>query len=190
MALVIRRLTPGLMDDMGCVLRGSWGASCWCMYPRISSQASTMTGRERRSAMTRLARRRRPPGLMAYEGNEPVGWIAIAPRTEFTRIERSNATPRVDDVGVWVIPCVTVRPTARGRGIAVALIGAAVKFAEKHGAPAVEAYPRAGSARTNDDNAFFGTEPMFRRAGFKVVRKPPAKLARNRVARVAMRVTL
>jgi GNAT superfamily N-acetyltransferase len=175
------------MDDMGCVLRGSWGASCWCMYPRLgSSEASSIGGQARREAMTRLSRRRRAPGLMAYEGGEPVGWIAIAPRTELTRVERSPATPRIDDVDVWVIPCVTVRPTARGRGIAVALIREAVKFAGKHGAPAVEAYPRAGSARTNDDNAFFGTEPMFRRAGFRVI----ARSSGRRLRRVTMRKTL
>ena len=136
--------------------------------------------------MTRLARRRRAPGLMAYEGNEPVGWIAIASRTEYRRIENSNATPRVDDVDVWVIPCITVRPTARGRGIAIALIKAAISFARKQGAPAVEAYPRAGKARTNDDNAFFGTEPMFRRAGFRVI----AKSKGRRLRRVTMRKAL
>jgi GNAT superfamily N-acetyltransferase len=113
-----------------------------------------------------------------------VGWIAIAPRTELTRVELSRATPRVDDMDVWVIPCITVRPGARGRGIALALIRTAVAYAAKWGAPAVEAYPRAGSTRTADDNAFFGTEPLFRRAGFRVVRKP---LASQRVRRITMR---
>lgn len=191
MKLSFRPLRPGLMDCMGEVLRGSWGAGCWCMYPRLgNAEASAIRSKGRRKAMTRLARRRRAPGLLAFDAGEPVGWIAIAPRPEFKRIEASRATPRVDDVDVWVIPCVTVRPTARGRGIAIALIRAAVAFARKHGAPGVEAYPRAGSARTKDDNAFFGTEPMFRRAGLKVIRKRPAKLAGNRVARVAMRVSL
>lgn len=157
---------------MGQVLRGSWGATCWCMYPRLGSrEAQGIGGRGRREAMTALARRKRAPGLMAFDGGEPVGWVAIAPRREFRRIEASRATPRVDDVDVWVIPCITVRPGARGRGIAVALIRAAVAYARKHGAPAVEAYPRAGSARTKDDNAFFGTEPLFRRAGFRVVQR-------------------
>jgi GNAT superfamily N-acetyltransferase len=113
--------------------------------------------------------------------------VAIAPRSELRRVENSRATPRVDDVDVWVIPCVTVRPDARGRGIAQALIRAAVSYAGKHGAPAVEAYPRAGSARTADDNAFFGTEPMFRRAGFRVVRK--AGKPAGRLRRVTMRKT-
>ena len=83
-----------------------------------------------------------------------------------------------------------MRPSARGRGIALALIRAAVAYAKKQGAPAVEAYPRAGSARTADDNAYFGTEPLFRRAGFRVIRKPPRNLPRNRVARVTMRKVL
>jgi len=174
------------MDCMGQVLRGSWGSGCWCMYPRLgNAEAQGMGSQARRRAMASVARRRRAPGLLAFDGDQPVGWIAIAPRTEFRRVEASRATPRVDDVDVWVIPCITVRPSARGRGIAVALIRAAVAYAAKHAAPAVEAYPRAGAARTADDNAFFGTEPLFRRAGFRVIRK--ATGGGSRVRRVTMR---
>jgi GNAT superfamily N-acetyltransferase len=187
--LDVRRLTPRLMDCMGEVLRGSWGAGCWCMFPRLGAAAGRGLGsRGRREAMTRLARRRRAPGLLAFEGNEPVGWIAIAPRKELRRVDASPATPRVDDVHIWVIPCITVRPSARGRGIALTLIREAVAYAKGQGAPAVEAYPRAGSARTKDDNAYFGTEPLFRRAGFRVVRKAPSNAPRNRVRRVTMRI--
>jgi GNAT superfamily N-acetyltransferase len=191
--LTFRPLTPRLMNDLGEVLRGSWGAGCWCMHPRLTaSQARELPGpgtetERRRQAMTKLARRRRAPGLLAFEGDEVVGWVAVAPRTELTRIDKSRATPRVDDEEVWVIPCVTVRKTARGRGIACALIRAAVEYAREQGAPAVEAYPRAGAARTFDDNAWFGTEAMFRRAGFRVIRKPPKDLPRNRVPRATMR---
>jgi len=187
MGLVVRRLTPRLMECMGEVLRGSWGAGCWCMYPRFTGvEMKGVRNQQRREAMTKLACRRRAPGLLAFDGDQAVGWIAIAPRTELKRIENSRATPQVDDEEVWVIPCITVRPSARGRGIALALIRAAVAYAAKQGAPAVEAYPRAGSARTSDDNAYFGTEPLFRRAGFKVVRKA-LKRHGNWVARVTMR---
>ena len=171
------------MDCMGAVLRGSWGSGCWCMFPRLAAAANQLGSRGRRDAMTKLARRRRAPGLLAFDGDEPVGWVAVAPRTELKRVKASRATPRVDDVAVWVIPCITVRPGARGRGVAKALIKAAVAYAKEQGAPAVEAYPRAGSARTKDDNAFFGTEPLFRAAGFKVIAGP----TRARVRRVTMR---
>jgi GNAT superfamily N-acetyltransferase len=95
---------------------------------------------------------------------------------------------RVDEEDVWVIPCITVRKSARGRRIAVALIQAAVAYAAENGAPAVEAYPRAGAERTGDDNAYFGTEPLFRRAGFRVVRNPLKDRPRNWIPRVAMRI--
>jgi GNAT superfamily N-acetyltransferase len=162
------------------------------MYPRqTGADIEAMRGpgfsQRRRDAMAKLAARRCAPGLLAFEDDEPVGWIAIAPRAELRRLDASRATPRVDDVNVWVIPCITVRPSARGRGVALALIRAAVKYAGQQGAPAVEAYPRAGSTRTKDDNAYFGTEPLFRRAGFRVIRKPTRNGPRNRVARVTMR---
>lgn len=192
--LIFRPLTPCLMDAFGTVLRGSWGRGCWCMHPRLTdAQTRALPGsgsasQRRRGAMTKLARRRHAPGLLAFEGDEPVGWIAIAPRSELARIEASRATPPLDDADVWVIPCITVRKAARGRGIAIALIQAAVAYATEQGAPAIEAYPRAGAARTGDDNAYFGTEPLFRRAGFRVVREPLQNRPRNWIARVAMRI--
>jgi GNAT superfamily N-acetyltransferase len=190
----VRPLTSRLMDELGKVFRGSWGTGCWCMYPRLTNARMRelpgpgSANQRRRDAMTKLARRRRAPGLLAFEGDEPVGWIAIAPRTELGRIEASRVTPRVDDEDVWVIPCVTVSKAARGRGIALALIRAAVAYAGEQGAPAVEAYPRAGAIRTGDDNAYFGTEPLFRRAGFRVVRKPLENRPRNWIPRVTMRI--
>ncbi|NNF79773.1 MAG: GNAT family N-acetyltransferase, partial [Rhizobiales bacterium] len=93
----------------------------------------------------------------------------------------------VDEVPVWVIACIAVRKEYRGSGIAVRLIQAAAAYALENGAPAVEAYPRAGEARTGDDNAYFGTEPMFRQAGFEIVRPPLEGLPRNWTPRVTMR---
>jgi GNAT superfamily N-acetyltransferase len=137
--------------------------------------------------MIRLASRRRAPGLLAYRDGEVAGWVAVAPRGELSRVDGSRATPRVDAVAVWVIPCITVRKQARGRGVALALIEAAVAYAARHGAPAVEAYARAGSGRVGDDQAFFGTEPMFRRAGFRRVRGPLPGTPRSWTPRATMR---
>ena len=193
--LKIRPLTPALMDDMGTALKGTWGSSCWCMHPRLTDAqlrelpGTGTTKQRRRDAMEALARRSCAPGLLAFEGDTPVGWVAVAPRGELARVDRSRATPRVDDEDVWVIPCVTVHKTARSRGVGVALIQAAVAYAIEKGAPAVEAYPRAGSERIGDENAYFGTEPLFRRAGFEVVRKPLQNVPRNWIPRVAMRVS-
>ena len=191
--LRIRPLTPQLMDDLKQVLSGGWGSGCWCMFPRLTAaeeRALPGTGggsERRRLAMTRLAGRRRAPGLLAYLDGEVVGWIATAPRGELSRVDKSKATPRVDDVDVWVVPCITVRKKARGRGVARALIEAAVDYAARHGAPAVEAYARAGGGRVRDDFAFFGTEALFRQVGFRVIRKPLPGMPKNWTSRVTMR---
>ena len=194
--LTFHPLAPDLMDDFGAVLRGNLGAGCWCMFPRLTrAETIALPGEgsispRRRAVMTKLAGRDIAPGLLAYEDDEPVGWVAVAPRRELNRVDRSRATPRVDDVDVWVIPCVTVRKDRRGRGIAVALIEAATRYAGERGAPAVEAYPRAGRERTGDDNAYFGTEPMFRRAGFTRIRGPLPNRPSNWIDRVVMRRTI
>lgn len=180
------------MDDMGKVLSGTWGSACWCMHPRLNTRLARELpgpggeGERRKHAMAALAAKRRAPGLMAYLDGEAAGWVAIAPRPELVRIDRSRVTVPVDDVPVWVIPCITVRRRMRGQGVALALIRAAVEYAAKHGAPAVEAYPRAGSERTHDDFAFVGTQELFRRAGFRRIGPP---LTTSGAPRVTMRVS-
>ncbi len=182
-----------LIDALATVLKGSWGSSCWCMYPRLSDKqiralpGEGSAGARKRQAMLKLANRKWAPGLVAFQGEEPIGWIAVAPRAEYGRITHSRATPPVDNTGVWVIPCITVRKTARGQGAAVALIRAAVDYAKRHGAPCVEAYPRAGNERTQADNVYFGTEALFAKAGFHLVRPPLEGLPRNWLKRVTMR---
>lgn len=107
---VFQQLTPERMDDLGTVLRGNFGAGCWCMYPRLTgAQTRQLPGEgtvspRKREAMTHLAARDPALGLLAYAGDEPIGWIAIAPRGELTRLSRSRATPPVDAAPVWVIP--------------------------------------------------------------------------------------
>lgn len=194
MTIAFSPLTSQLMEHFGTVLRGNLGAGCWCMYPHLTAQAmrelpgSGSASQRRHEAMAQLATGSPSPGLLALEDGEPVGWIAVAPRKEFARIDGSRATRHVDDEDVWVIPCITVRKGWRGRGIAVALIQAAMQYAVENGAPAVEAYPRAGSERTGDDNAYFGTEDLFARAGFQVVRGPIKGRPRNWLPRLAMRI--
>lgn len=172
----MKPLTPSRIDDFAHVLRSSGsGSTCWDLWPRLAGGEQRAGGLDassakRRAKLTALAARRRAPGLLAYRGREAVGWISIGPRLDYHRTEGSRATPRVDDVAVWVIPCITVRTEARGQGVAVALIRAAVDFAAKHGAPVVEAYPRADRKRVNDEWAFYGTEALFRKAGFTKVR--------------------
>jgi GNAT superfamily N-acetyltransferase len=194
--LTVRPLTAARVDDVKTVTRGTWGSACWDLFPRYTAAQQRELGiniggeKKRRAVLAKLARRRKnSAGLVAYEDREPIGWISLGPRYDFSRIDSSRATPRVDDVEAWVIPCITVLRGHRGKGVAVAMIRAAVEYAGKRGAPAVEAYPRAAGKRVHDDFAFFGTEAMFRKAGFRRIRGILPKLPKGWTPRVTMRAT-
>lgn len=197
---MIRPLTAARVDDVKTVTRGTWGATCWDLFPRYTAAQQRELGitggapgtaeSRRRAALAKLARRRKnSAGLVAYRSGEPIGWISLGPRYDFSRVDKSRATPPVDDVPAWVIPCITVRRGHRGQGVAVAMIRAAVEYAGKRGAPAVEAHPRAAGKRVHDDFAFFGTEAMFRKAGFRRIRGVLPKLPKGWTPRVTMRAT-
>ena len=49
--------------------------------------------------------------------------------------------PHVDDLPVWSLWCIRVRPGHRKQGISHALLAGAVDYARSNGAPAIEGYP-------------------------------------------------
>ncbi|GAA2179043.1 GNAT family N-acetyltransferase [Brooklawnia cerclae] len=140
---------------------------CWCLSHRIDSRTNnSLRGRDRRDYVEDLTRQPVPPGVLAYDGDDVVGWAAVAPRAELP-IARSRLIPHVDDRDVWSVWCMRVRPGYRGRGISHPLLTGAVEFARAHGAPAVEGYPvDNGGQKVNLTMAFVGTRGVFEKAGF------------------------
>jgi GNAT superfamily N-acetyltransferase len=109
------------------------------------------------------------PGLLAYAGGQAVGWCRVGPRSSFARLEASPKLARVDDLDVWSLVCIYVHPAAKRRGVATALLEAAVEHARARGAPALEGYAvRAGHVNVD---AYTGYLPMFLGAGFEPVRE-------------------
>jgi hypothetical protein len=45
------------------------------------------------------------PGILAYDGEKPVGWIAIELRSEYPRLARSRVLKPVDEADVWSVTC-------------------------------------------------------------------------------------
>lgn len=197
-ALTVRPLTAARVDDVKTVTRGTWGAQCWDLHPRFTASQQREMGitltkgtveAKRRAVLAKLARRRRnSAGLVAYVGRDPVGFVSLGPRVDFARVANSRATPAFEEAA-WVIPCITVRRGYRGRGVAVAMLRAAVDYAAERGAPAVEAYPRTGTKRVHDDFAYIGTEAMFRKAGFRRARGVMKDLPKGWTPRVTMRAS-
>lgn len=121
---------------------------CWCRWWMLDNAAYTAHDAEaRRSALVADHDAGRSPGLVALEGDAPVGWVGVAPRPRYARLPRTkviaSAVPEGDwaDDSVWSIVCFTVPREHRGRGIASELLAAAVDHALEHGATVAEAYP-------------------------------------------------
>jgi GNAT superfamily N-acetyltransferase len=123
------------------------------------------------------------PGLLAYRGNVPVGWVSLAPREEFAKLRRSPVMKPVDDKPVWSIVCFVVPSEYRGQGVARALLEGAIAHARRHGATLIEAYPVDKAERSKDDAMWFGPKSMYDAAGFKEVarRKPTRPIVRLQV---------
>jgi GNAT superfamily N-acetyltransferase len=170
--LVIRPATADRWDDVR-ALAGERGftSGCWCMWWRMSTHEWRSTpARARRDALADLVATGSAPGLLAYRDGAPVAWVAVAPRDEYPRLNRSQKLKPLDDTPVWSVTCFTVDRHHRRHGVAEALLDAAVDHAAARGATVVEGYPidTAGGRRPGAD-LFTGTLAMFRRAGFEEV---------------------
>jgi len=174
----IHALTPDRFGDLE-RLFGPNGAStgCWCMYWRIPGRSWENRPENRGDLRLRVESEAPAPGLLAYADDQPVGWVAVAPRPEFPRILSSrNLKPAgegahrgdADDPStdtVWSLNCFYIAPGHRRQGTAGALVTAAVDHARRNGATVVEAYP-VDRARAGSGDLYTGTPSLFARAGF------------------------
>ena len=172
--LAILPLTPERFADVA-MLFGEGGDPkwCWCVYFRFRGRDWTnSTAAENRAALEDLSERPLSPGLLAYEGDRPVGWVSLGPREDYERLAYSKVLAPVDDTPVWSIVCFAVSRRARGTGVAAQLLAGAISFARDHGATNLEAYPvDTAGGRVTAANAYHGTLGMFERAGFEVVER-------------------
>lgn len=169
MTVVVHPATAARFDDVAAVLGPKNPASsvCWCLSHRIDSATNrALVGAERGDFVRSLCSRDVAPGVLAYEGSAVAAWAAVAPRSELP-FARSAKIPNVDDLAVWSIWCIRVRPGFRGKGVSHEVLAGAVAYALSCGAPAVEGYPvdNAG-AKVDQTMAYVGTRALFERAGF------------------------
>ncbi len=163
--MVARPLTPERFGDMEEVF-GDRGVarSCFCMHWR-RPDGGFGDDRDNRDRFADVASRGRPPGLLGYVGEKPVGWVQVGPRSEFPTLDRSRLLRPVDDVESWSINCFVVRTGHRKRGVAAGLLTSAIEYAKHQGATAIEAYPVDGD-RVSAVDYFTGILGMFQEHGF------------------------
>jgi GNAT superfamily N-acetyltransferase len=168
-SIEVRPANAAPFDDVATMLgpKNPSSSVCWCLSHRIDAKTNQeLVGPARGEYVRGLCSREVAPGVLAYEGDEVVGWAAVAPRAELP-FARSRKIPHVDDLPVWSVWCIRVRPGHRGKGISHSLLDGAVAYARSHGAPAVEGYPVDNKGQKVDlTMAYVGTRGVFERAGF------------------------
>ena len=169
MSIVVRPATKARFGDVATMLgpKNPDASVCWCLSHRLDSKTNrSLTGRARGEYVKMLCGRRVAPGVLAYADGEVAGWAAVAPRSDLP-FARSAKIPHVDDLPVWSVWCIRVRPGYRGRGISHTLLDGAVAYARSRGAPAIEGYPVDNQGKKVDQTmAYVGTRKLFEDAGF------------------------
>jgi GNAT superfamily N-acetyltransferase len=172
--ITVRPLTP---DDWPVILKlfGPNGAcgGCWCMWwhlPQGGKMWEENKGAKNRDAFRRLVRAAKVHGVLAFAGDEPVGWCCVGPRESFARMKRIRALQHKSPEATWSIVCFYIPSRWRGRGVATALLRAATARAFELGAKQVEGYPKvpkAGGGKMPGAFAWTGVPALFERAGYE-----------------------
>jgi predicted GNAT family acetyltransferase len=182
-ALAVRPLTEKNWDDIE-TLFAAKGCSiprwCWCVHYRFARAAMP---KDRKAALKKLAKGDPPPGLIAYRGKTPIGWISLGPREDFAKLATSPIMKPVDDKAVWSIICFVVPTAERGQGIARTLLDGAIHYARKRKVSWLESYPIDKRGPSTPMSIWFGTASMFAKAGF-------TETARRKPTRPVMRLKL
>lgn len=172
--LVFEPLTPknwpAFEELMG--ERGGCGG-CWCTsFRRPSKDFEANKGSGNKAFQKALVDSGKPTGLIAYYKKEPVGWIALASREEYIKIENSRTLKRIDDKPVWSITCFFVKKEYRKQGVSKILIKGAIDHARKSKIKTLEAYPAIPySDKMPAAFLWIGVLSAFEENGFKIVRQ-------------------
>lgn len=136
---------------------------CWCLNHR--EPAGCATGAEAQNKMNTLVDKSSVHGLLAYEENNPVGWIAIDPMAWLTGHD-CQSTGKADE---WSIHCLYVKDGFRGKGISIQLIQAAIEYAKINGAKLISAFPIPHENRNKfppNEAEFAGRFSTYSKLGF------------------------
>jgi GNAT superfamily N-acetyltransferase len=137
-----------------------------------------------RKAMKNLIEDGTVPGILIYDGDQPIAWCSIAPREQYGSLNRSPVLKKIDDAQVWSLVCLFVAKEYRNQGITSSAIQSAIDYVRAQGGRIIEAYPTLPKdERLPPVSSFMGLPTMFEKEGFVEVARPSKR-------KVVMRYTI
>ena len=135
---------------------------------------------DRKAAFQDVVNRGPPPGLLAFEGDKAVGWCAVGPRGSVAAFQNARTSKPLesdsDPQRVFAVTCFYIRAGHRGRGLMRALAQAAVGYARRRGADALDVCPIDSDRKLLWGEGFVGLAPAFRDLGFEeIARRTPTR---------------
>jgi GNAT superfamily N-acetyltransferase len=161
---------PTLVKLFG--LNGACGG-CWCMWWRVPRGGKTWEdakGAKNRARFRRLVQGGNVHGVLAFCGDEPVGWCCFGPSSTFPRLDRVRALQHEVADDTWAIVCFYIPARWRGQGVATLLVEAATREAFARGARLIEGYPvvpKNAPAPIPAAFAWTGVPALFTAAGYQ-----------------------
>ena len=122
----------------------------------------------------------RARGVLAYAGEEPVGWLSYGKRREYPKLDRAPSLAVDDADRVWSLPCFFVKAGFRGQGVAGKLLDHALRAMKKAKAEIAEGYPSKVSGKAAAAFIYTGVPSLFERAGFEIAQARPKGKQRMR----------
>ena len=174
MRLSTKELAPRLWPQVE-LLFGKTGAcgGCWCQAWRIEK------GEDWKEVKGAVAKERfrngvlngTTQGIIAFDGETPIGWCTFGPRDSFPRLNRARSLQCTDSSRVWSLPCFFVARGYRGKGVAKAMLRHALEAMKEKGVEIAEGYPSKPNKEGQYIAAFSwtGTISLFEKAGFTTV---------------------
>ena len=178
----VHPLTPSRWADVEDLFGPEKGANsgCWCMWPRVTGADFKAMGKDRRKKAFKSCVATGPvPGLLLYEKGQAIGWVAVSPRTDVIRFEKARTSelePENDPQKYYAITCFYVRTGHRKRGLMTDLAEAAIDYARKKKAKAIDVCPIDTAKPLMWGEGFVGIVSVFRELGFaEVARRSPRR---------------
>ena len=105
--LTFNTLTSERWNDLKTLFGSNEGCGeCWCMWWKLKrSEFVENRGDKNRAAFQSLVHSNTEPRIITYSEDQLIGWIALAPRSDYPVLSRSRILKPVDEEDVWSIAC-------------------------------------------------------------------------------------